>query len=202
MKTIENKVLEEANYCVDILADFLKVEIKERPKIVYRERDISGYNFEENKIDISKKVGFEFIFNDVVGKGKDFLNFLNKITVYSRNLKENEENYEDMLLTYNKLKKFSDKYPQILNKIKKEMKKSYEGGRNLTQDLYDHLIGYSVAEQFIKNNPDFMERTQFIFRQTDKFVFDNYFLKDYMKPYYKLSTSILLKKYLDIKKNK
>ena len=340
MKTIDNKVSEEVNQCIDILADFLKVEIKEKPKILFGKRNISGYNYDENIINISnkdissgiayfeeathflrdtivppkkpdkkvceffgrlgesismllvkntdfeylfkntkprnysdfkffekeytswidtlisviehnkrkkrmffnsrkkanliincveqvgkiiniykernnsefvdrinreiinyetksKKVGFEFTFNDLVGKGKEFIDLKNKLKFYLEN-----KDYRKTLLTFKKMNDFSDKCPRILNKIEKEIKKLDMGGRNIAKDLYDHLFGYVVAEQYIKNDSNFIENVPTIFRQSDKEVFNNYFLKDYLAPYYKIAISVILKKFLEIKKSK
>ncbi len=110
------------------------------------------------------------------------------------------ENYFYIQKNYKRISKASELCYNFLNlvKTKSDIINFKHGFANY--DFYNHLLGYVAAEQFIKNNSDFMTKARSVFRQNNETIYNTYFLNDYMKPYYKIITTSILRKFLEIKK--
>ncbi len=156
----------------------------------------------ENYEKCSKGVGFELEFNDLVGKGKNFNELKDDLISCLERYKMNKNNYKKIINTYEKLKTFSNKNGENLRRMKKHIKRSRLVSKNRLEDLYCHLIGYTVAEQFIKNDTEFMEKAPIVFRQNNETIYNYYFLSDFMKPYYLIIINSVLRKFLEMREKK
>ena len=197
-----------------IIVDLSNVVIdyaKNPNKMLSEEVDNIFYDYERK----SNKIDFEFLFNEINGYGKEFNDISKRLRekIYSMDelykniqtskesriieelIKEQAKNYDKVQQSFVELSKLQEKFPDLLEENIMGTKKAKFNFIYAATDVYNHLYGYMVAEQFMAKNPGFMKKVSNLFRKPDNVIFKDFFNKDLLTLYNKRTLKVMIDRF-------